>query len=592
MHFNKIKAIVLLMALCSIFFISSLSYADALDTQLSRDKIALGETLTLSFTLTSNASTPSPDFSALENDFRILGTNYGNTINMLNGAITTQSFWQLTLEPKKAGVIMIPEINFGQLKSAARKLVIEETRNPVMNTRQDDAPVFVQAEVNTTTPYIQSQVLYTFKLFYQSPLDNPRVEIPQIKDATFVQLSDANYYQTIIKGKTFLVVEKNFAFFPQKSGTIVIPSSHFTALTYDANSNVTNNPFYMTTSKTLSLATQAFTLTVRNIPDSFSGSTWLPAKNISLTEKWSSHPDQWELGNPVTRTITVKAQGLRADQIPDLSIDKIAGMTIYVDPPKRSNSIQNNTMIGSLEQKITYLPNLSQSFTIPVLKLNWWNLQTNTNAIAQLNSLTVLMKGKIINTFSIPSNRTPNSTAISASNPTSNIPAKINVVSDPFYLSIWFWIAVFLLITWVITLWLIWRKRSDKNKHVNSVSRQDKHPVDIAIELSDKNFEQACEKGDAAFAQQFLLFWAKKRWPETSLNLEKLRDSICDVNFKLALTHLEQAIYAKEVVSWDGHALLAAYQQWKKQGNNHPSSVINTKQTRGGQLDPLPPLNP
>jgi hypothetical protein len=71
-----------------------------------------------------------------------------------------------------------------------------------------------------------------------------------------------------------------------------------------------------------------------------------------------------------------------------------------------------------------------------------------------------------------------------------------------------------------------------------------------------------------------------------------LRDSICDVNFKLALTHLEQAIYAKEVVSWDGHALLAAYQQWKKQGNNHPSSVINTKQTRGGQLDPLPPLNP
>jgi len=44
---------------------------------------------------------------------------------------------------------------------------------------------------------------------YQSQLENPLVEIPQTKDVTFIQLGDGNQYETTVKGKPYIVIEKN-----------------------------------------------------------------------------------------------------------------------------------------------------------------------------------------------------------------------------------------------------------------------------------------------------------------------------------------------------------------------------------------------
>jgi hypothetical protein len=576
MRSDKLKTLFFLAALSSFLCVFNLCYADTLDTKLSRDKIAMGETLTVLYTLNDNTDV-NPDFSALEKDFQILSSNYGNSFKMLNGAISSQKFWQLTLEPKKPGEIIIPEINFGNVKSVARKLVIEEAGKPVVSDKQD-SPAFVEASISSAAPYIQSQIIYTYKLFYQAQLENPRIEFPQIKDATFVQLDDGIQYQTTIKGKTFSVIEKNIAIFPQKAGEISIPATHFSAVAYDVNPGRMDNPFYIAAPKSLSLATQAFSLNVRKIPASFQGSTWLPAKNISLTEKWSVDPDKWEAGNPVTRTVMVEAQGLRADQIPDLSVDKVSGVNIYADPAKRSNRVENNSMTGVLEQKVTYIPNTSQSFAIPALKLNWWNLQTDSNALAQLNSVPVRVKGKINNTVTLPTD-VPLVSAVKE--------PEIKTKANPFYFSIWFWIASFFFAVWLITLCLVWKKRSVKNIKVESSPQPNKPPVDTSIELSDESFARACEQGDTALAQQFLLSWAKKQWQHSPLSLNQLRESISDEDFKTALENLEQAIYAKKEVSWGGRDLLSAYQNAKKLKKYHKN-----KTAKDLQADLLPPLNP
>lgn len=568
------KTLLIILAFLSCFL--NLSYADTLNTKLSRDKISLGETLTISYTLNSQSSNTSPDFSAFEKDFRILGTNYGNSITILNGVTTTQTSWELILEPKRAGEIDIPEINFGKERSASDKLIVENAK-AIDQTVADkqDSPTFIQAEISTATPYIQSQVLYTFKLFYQSQLENPRIEIPQIKDAMLVQLDNDKHYQTTIKGKPFLVVEKSFVYFPQKTGKISLPASHFSALTYDVNSM--NDPFNLIPTKNLSLVTQAFKLDVQDIPAKFQGTTWLPAKNISLTEKWSVKPDQWELGNPVTRAITVEANGLRADQIPDLVIDQMSGMNIYVDPPKRSNAVKGNSLIGILEQKVTYIPNVSQSFKIPAIKINWWNLQTNENAVSQLNSISLKIKG-VSNSITPVS---PNPTLMSAGRDASNT-APIQSVKNPFYFSVWFWLTIFLFVGWIITLFLILRKRSPKKINLNSP------PERHSKELSEDSFKQACEQGNVTAAQQYLLSWAKREWPDTPLNLEKLGEKSCDQEFKTELENLEQAIYAKKVSPWNGQSLLTAYQKVKNQKRRSFSTAATTKHA----IDPLPPLYP
>lgn len=586
---TKLRSHLLPSILLIFLYVFNLCFAGTIDTELSRNKVSMGETLTISFILDKSAASNSPDFTPLTKDFRILSKNYGNAINMINGVTTTQSFWRLTVTPKHEGIINVPEIIIGDDKSSPLQLVVEKT--PTYDaSNQQDAPAFVKAEVSTTSPYVQSQVVYTFKLFYQTKLDNPIIEMPQFKDATLIQLESGKQYQTTVKGKPFYVIEKEFALFPQKAGKFVIPATQFSAISYDFNNSSAYDPFYMPAPKALSLQTADFELNVQPVPPNYEGSTWLPAKDVTIADNWSLNADEWEVGTPVIRTITIEAEGLRSDQIPDLSIDKIPGMTIYTDPAKRSNNVQSKTVVGSLQQKVTYIPTVSQSFTIPAIKINWWNLTSKNNAIAQSSSLVVLpkeaagnLKDKTTDAPAAPL------TADKKISPTEIISKKSSV---SFYTSIWFWIATFFFVIWLVTLMVIWRKKSTKNADHSNAFDQENMVKTTQADLKEKDFITACEQGDATIAQQYLLCWAKNQWPDVPMNLERLRDNIDDEQFTKAIVTLEHFIYAKNTGSWSGNLLLAAYTKIKKQRKSFTEKKSKNAKGNHSSTEPLPPLNP
>jgi hypothetical protein len=379
------------------------------------------------------------------------------------------------------------------------------------------------------------------------------------------------------------VIEKTFALFPKKTGAMTILPMKFHALALDENATGYYDPFNFDQPKAVSVSTKDFNLTVRDVPANYQGGAWLPAKNISLTEQWGDNTGRWESGTPVTRTIKLEAQGLRADQLPDLVIDKINNVSVYVDRPNRNNDIRNDMVVGVYEQKVTYIPNGTQSFTIPPLKINWWNTQTNTNAVAQLQAMPVHVK---------PAAGASNSSA----NINNSLPAPMplaqtvavhetQVVAKAFYTSIWFWIACALLAAWIMTLWLMLRKKS------GTADKAADQTV-ISVEISDKSFEQACHAGDVMLVQQYLLGWAKKHWPDVTLNLATLRELIHDEQFNLALRELEQALYAKKTMTWSGELLLTAFQRIKKSRKYFDAVSVNPNKNAKLQSDPLPPLNP
>lgn len=596
MYMAKLKSLLCLVILFGALIANS-SYADSLATQLSRNKIESGDTFTISYILKSNASRTTPDFSPLEKDFQILSNNYGNSISIVNGSMTTQSYWQLILLPKRTGELIIPEISFGNIKSEARKLLVSDVNNDVANDTQA-SPVFVEADVNNASPYTQSQVVYTFKLFYQSQLENPVIEIPQTKEATFIQLGDGSQYETTIKGKPYMVIEKKFAIFPHNPGKLIIPPAKFSALSYNINANISyGQPFSINAPKRLLLSTKAFKLNVKNIPAQYHGATWLPASNISLTERWSDNSLTWDAGNPVTRTIIVQATGLRADQIPDLIIDKIDGINVYVDPPKRSNHIQDNTVIGTLEQQITYIPNTPAALTIPSLKLAWWNTKTNSAASTQLNDIAIQVKGSNVNqNVATPPNSANQTPIIQSSNlHTPAIPPAQPTgkpASPPFYSSIWFWLSMVSFFIWFITLILFSLKKKIKVNQLQSAAIDSVKQIKSQPDFSDASFKHACETGDAASANQLLLSWAKKIWKDELLNLEELCDMINDQAFTILVKDLEHAVYANHIEKWNGRDLLLSYEHLKKHHRRKTSSVEKNKKANLNQKEPLPPLNP
>jgi hypothetical protein len=576
MYFSSFKNKILSGILILLCGINNISIANTLETQLSRDHVTLGDSVIVTFMSNNHAADGSPDFSVLQKDFRILNTDYGNALNMVNGVTSTQTFWRLQLEPKRSGELLIPEINFGKDKSSAHSLVVaasqvtQPTPPATVNAKQN-LPVFVRAEINPSTPYVQGQALYTFKLYFRTPLRDPRLEIPQIKDVVFIPLAERGEYQTSINGEIYHVVEKTFAIFPKNPGAIIIPPMQFHAFTIDENASPFDNPFYVTEPKAVTVATRDIHLSVRDVPPNYTGTAWLPAKNISLTEEWSNNSNQWESGTPVTRTITIAAQGLRADQLPDIAIDKIDGVNVYADRPNRTTNIENEMVTGILQQKITYIPNSTHAFTIPPVKINWWDTKTDSKSLTQLNEMSVVVKGVVSNPHTqSPSALAPVNTAL--------LP-ETKIISNPFYNSIWLWAACAMLAVWAATLWLLLRKKPGNT--IESLK-----PVIV----SEKDFEQACRAGMAMLAQQYLLIWANKHWPHSIANLSTLNELITDWPFQIALHELEQALYARKDKVWNGEKLLAAFQKIENTRKN--PSLFSKGTNKQLQVDPLPPLNP
>jgi hypothetical protein len=85
--------------------------------------------------------------------------------------------------------------------------------------------------------------------------------------------------------------------------------------------------------------TAAITFDVKPKPDNYPlDATWLPANNINIAETWSQSPEQFKVGEPITRTVTLAAEGLSAEQLPPIfSEQEVDGFKFYPDKPNIEN---------------------------------------------------------------------------------------------------------------------------------------------------------------------------------------------------------------------------------------------------------------
>jgi hypothetical protein len=293
----------------------------------------------------------------------------------------------------------------------------------------------------------------------------------------------------------------------------------------------------------------------------------------------------WEAGTPVTRYLVVEAEGLRADQIPDLTIEKIPGVTIYSDTPKRQNRIQDNSMIGVLEQKVTYLPTTASTLIIPAASLHWWNVEKNISAISETKPLSVQIMSAAARNKPTGSGKAVPSTAYRST----GLKVINHTNAHPFYYSVWFWLSMILSAGWLFTLWMIWHKKNNVEAMETPLSTD--IPAELPTELTHTDFKLACREGDALTAQRFLLSWAKNQWPDLSLNLEKIGELVQFEDFKQAIIELEHAIYSRQAIHWNGQKLYITYQQYQQQ-HGLIRRLFTKKKPANQATEPLPPLNP
>jgi len=552
----------LFIALFALSLLMSPLFAADISVQIDRNPVNLNESFQVTFSANEKPD-GEPDFSPLEKDFEILNQSQQQSTQIINLKMTKSIQWVLTVMAKNSGTLMIPAINFGQDNSQFAAIVVNE----VQVTENINEDFFLQVEVSNTQPYIQEQVIYTLKLYRKVNISQAALTEPKLANAVIEKLGDDKNYNRQYQGDNYVVTERKYAIFPQKSEPMRIEPLTLTADVIVASQPRYNGFFNRQNTRTQRVSSEAISLDVQAKPTEAADNYWLPAEQVYLEEKWSADITQMKVGEPITRTLSLLIKGATQGALPELYADNMPdNVKAYPDQPTLKETAKDDSMIAYREEKIALIPGLAGTYTLPAIEIPWWNTTTQKMEVARIAEQTMTAvaaartNSSIIPTPKIESEITP-PIAID-SNPI--------VTTSPPNESLWFWLAIFFAGAWLVTLIYFLSKNSTKNQKEPSLAVHEK-----AVTI-DKTLKKACITNEPALAKEALIEWGREQFNQSSLT--KIAE-LCAPALQNEILALNGVLYGGENKEWQGAELWIAFKE------NQP---ITTKQTT--EAVPLPPL--
>ena len=557
---------------------SSLVWAQTPTAELDRQIINEGETVTLTISVPRTNSAVEPDLTPLEKDFDILGHSQSTQVQIINGNTTATTAWQITLSPKRSGDLVVPPVTVDGEQTSALVLQVKTASNAPQTSGEQ--PIFLEAEIEPREGYIQSQFTYTVRLFYRQEFQSGALSEPSLTDAHLQKLGEDAKYQTQRGGHSYRVIERRYAIFPEHSGKTEISPLIFEGEAAGGQRSRAdpffdrffNDPFFTNPFNTqhLRLRSPSAEITVKPQAAQFQGKWWLPARDLKLSETWQ--PEIARVGEPLTRTLILEAKGLTAAQLPDLPLSDITGLKAYPDQPQNQDRQDGQWLIGERQQKIAFVPNQAGEYTLPEIRLPWWDIKQDVLRYAVLPARTIQVlpaanaEDKVQKTEDreqIPSS------ASSSSLPSSEV--------APATLNLWQLLSAALALGWLLTVFGWWVSRRQRVSQPPPTA-----PVESAsLKAAKQSFKQACFNNDPRQARQALLIWirasdGKKR------SLSDFAAQLVDPAARAAIEQLDQALYAPSTEPWSGQA---CWQALTKTLSTRTASPVNLR-------SPLPRLYP
>ncbi|MFV2059765.1 MAG: BatD family protein [Gammaproteobacteria bacterium] len=540
---------------------------------VDRNPIPVGESF--QFVLDARGSIDEdPDFSELQKIFRIINTRQSSNFRLINGSITRNKTWTMTLMLEEAGDYEIPAINFGKDKSDP--IAIKIVSNTVTQKNKQQAEIYLEIDVEPKTVYVQQQLIYTIKLFRRIQLNNASLSEPvsENNQSTVTKLGEDSAKRIAINGVAYTVLERRYAIFPQKSGLLKIkPITFETQIVRNSRQRSFFNmdPF---TAGVKRLKSKAIEIQVKGIPHEFNkkypSATWLPVDNLTITEKWSGDKSTLTSGEPITRTISLIAQNLSTAQLPDIKIEAPKNIKIYPDIPVITERNNKKGLVAIKEFKTALLATKMGKQTLSEIVIPWWNTKTNTIQESRLDSQIInvgaavsqVEENKLKLDDSVSSSTANNAAAVDSD---TKLQPQIQKQADYFESFMWIIISAIFVFLWLITVFLWFRLRSKYRAIIagDAIKKFSGTEINASYNRADavsiKDIKKACLKNDAGLCNQLLIQWANSNCQsEQFTNLSSLL-AFADPALQNAIIELQRYLYGNKANAWSGAALWAAF---------------------------------
>ncbi len=559
----------------------------ALTASVNKNQFNLGETIQLALNGTSQTPFENFDLTPLSQDFNIIHRSKERRVSIVNGQSSEEVKLNLLLQAKQHGRLIIPSLTVGNEKTSAIQIQV----NKASAQQQNEQPVHLTAQwVNAGPAYVQSQLTLKVKIRHNNTLQQGQLVSPQIENAMVNTLGTDITSQENINGRTWQVVERHFAVTPLKSGSLSVAPIQFQGqVARQRNNNSITGYFEPFFGQAVNLQTPPLHREILPPIDTYTGSTWLPAKALTLSAEPLSQ-SQFKVGDPINLKIDIDAVGLLAEQLPGIQMDALPdSIGVYPDDPVLSNQSNKTDVLGKLSLTIVLIPSVEGDITLPELGVTWWNIAANRQETATLKlpSFTVTKatgnpaasEPQIDGTAIAPTNSLPldtQTTSITSLNQPSDLQSQTH--------SAWKWIAISSLLGWLLsTIFLLRRHSTTALKHASDT-------LDKTAERQQYLFNQVkqhAQSNDAMATYEALQaldrhMSSHAKQPNSSLQSQLTSLGLHEANEQI--DKLKQYLFSTDKSTWDTKS------SWPALGSGLQTLLKSANQ--GAQLNELKPLYP
>jgi len=519
-----------------------------IETSVDRNPAVEGEYLVLTINADDDISTGKLDTSALLRDFIVGRTSVSRSTQIINFDTQKLTRWQVLLAPKRSGNLTIPPLAIDGVSSEPINLTVV----PVGSQTQQMQNLFIRASLSTEEAYIGQLITYKVKLFLAVDLQRGVLSAPAIEGAQIKQLGEDIDTTEIFNGRRYRVIERTYGIIADQPGELTIEGANFSGDVV-VQASRRGGLLSFNESKPMQAKAAKSVILINPIPIEFHGD-WLVSDLVALNEDWTQE-DSYELGSPITRTITLLAVNTDEMSLPELNIQLPNELKTYPEKAQRKSFVRDKQIISQLTQTLAIVPTKAGNYTLPEISIPWWNPHTKQQEVAKLPARSILITGSdnVENELPIISAETRNATTS----------------------GIWPWLTLLFAMLWLVTL-LLWRRTLSHNKGVGHERLQISTPKPKQGSNPYERIVKACEEENAGKVLSALQAYFTKQCART-MTLGEI--SQLSPTLHTVIADLQTSAFSREKTKIDYRTILATVKL---------APAVSTKQAKSALVE----LNP
>ncbi|MCT7943184.1 BatD family protein [Shewanella holmiensis] len=530
----------ILLSLILIIIAPSVMALSQVEASIEKNPVIEGEYFVLNITADDDLNAGALNTSALLENFIVGRTSVGRSTQMVNFNTTKETRWQVLIAAKSSGNITIPAFNIEGVSSS--EIVLQVA--PAGSKPQESQNLYIEASTNVDEAYVGQLINYKVKLYLAVELQRGVLSAPVVKGAQIKQIGEDTDSTEIVNGRRFRVIERNYGIVAGLPGEIIIDGATFSG---DVLIETQRRGGMFGFNESIPMQTEADrkVIQINSYPPSYQGE-WLVSDLVSLREVWPDTQTTFEAGSPITRTISLIAMNVDENSLPELAMPTTEGLRVYPEKPLRQTGIRDGQVISQYSLTAAIVPTKPGTYTLPELKVPWWNTQLKQQEYAILPAKTITV---------VAGEMAENALTITPQQPSYQ------------YASYWPWLTGVFATLWLITL-IMWRKAVSQQHRLVTTKTTQRPVADVA---SLATITEACDRNNVSDVISALqgYFSALLNRQVTLAEISKLSEPLSQ-----AVTDLQQDRYSQHTKAVNKQQLMSAVKSYHPNINTPSNSVI------------------